>query len=325
MKPDNNTCLEMYKRMFRIRQFELAAKDLFMKGFIKGAIHPYIGEEASGVGICMALKKDDLVAGTHRSHGHNIAKGARTDKMLAEILGKATGYCQGFGGSMHIAAFETGSLGAFGLVGASIPIALGAAIAFQMRGEKRVAVAFTSDGGANTGNFHESLNMASIWKVPLIVVIENNHYAVSTKFEYSSSVRDLSIRAKSYNIPGIAVNGFDPISVYQAASKAIKQARSGGGPTLLVTDCYRIEGHYAGEPQVYRSRDEVNRVIKESDPVTHFRKRLINENICDERKMGELEGEINKEIEAAVQFAKESPEPDHGLSNKYVYVQEDTV
>lgn len=319
MKVDPGLGLEIYRRMLRIRKFELAAKDLFKRGLVKGTVHPYIGEEASGVGICMSLEKDDLIAGTHRSHGHNLAKGARSDRMMAEILGKATGYCQGFGGSMHIAAFETGSLGAFGLVGASIPIALGAGLAFKMRKERRVSVSFSSDGGMNTGNFHESLNMASIWGLPVLFIIENNHWAVSTKSEYSSNISDLSIRAQGYGIPGVRVDGFDPIAVYEAAGEAVARARDGKGPTLLVTECYRVEGHYAGEPEVYRTREEVNRVMEESDPIPHFRARLAKEKAVDEAALARVDGEIDEEIAAAVKFALDSPEPDPKLAYEYIY------
>jgi len=298
----------------------MAAKDLFIKGYVKGTVHPYIGEEASGVGVCMALDKDDVVAGTHRSHGHNIAKGASTDRMLAEILGKGSGYCQGFGGSMHIAAFDTGSLGAFGLVGASIPIAMGAGIAFQMRNEKRVAVSFTSDGGSNTGNFHESLNMASIWNLPVLFVLENNKWAVSTRADRSANITDYSIRANSYGIPGVRVDGFDPVAVYDAAKAAIKRAKDGDGPTLLVTECYRIEGHYAGEPEVYRTKEEVAEVRASSDPIPKFRSRILSEKVASEPELAKLEDEIKVEIEVAVTFALESAEPEPSLAYKYVYM-----
>ena len=206
--------------MVRIREFELASMDLFKRGRVKGAVHPYIGQEASGVGVCMALRKDDLIAGTHRSHGHNIAKGADTKKMMAEILGKETGYCKGRGGSMHIAAFETGSLGALAVVGSGIPLAVGAALAFKMRGEDRVAVPFTGDAGGNTGNWHEGLNMASIWHLPVVFVLENNHYGVSTNIETMVNVKDLSIHAQAYGIPGLRVDGFDVLAVYEAALEA---------------------------------------------------------------------------------------------------------
>ena len=251
LNPDKGTLLEMYRRMVRIREFELASMDLFKRGQVKGAVHPYIGQEASGVGVCMALRRDDLIAGTHRSHGHNIAKGADTGKMMAEILGKVTGYCKGRGGSMHIAAFDTGSLGALAVVGSGIPLAVGAALGFQMRGEDRVAVPFTGEAGSNTGNWHEGLNLAAVWNLPVIFVLENNHYGVSTNIKDAVKIDDLSVRAQAYGIPGERVNGFDVLDVYDAAMRAVERARRGEGPTLLVTEAYRFEGHYAGEPEVY--------------------------------------------------------------------------
>lgn len=310
---------EMYRRMLRIRDFELAAKDLFKRGLVKGTVHPYIGQEASGVGVCMALNTEDLVAGTHRSHGHNIAKGARTDRMMAEILGKTTGYCQGFGGSMHIAAFETGSLGAFGLVGASIPIAMGAALAFSMQGKSHVSISFSGDGGINTGNFHESMNMAAIWNLPVIFVVENNQYAVSTNASYSSKIEDLSIRAQSYGMPGIRVDGFDPLAVYEASLEAINRARSKAGPTLLVTECYRIEGHYAGEPEVYRKKEEVQQIIDKHDPLPRFEDVLLQSKVVTKKEINQIKEDIKAEIEEAVTFALESPEPDNALATHYIY------
>lgn len=223
----------MYRRMVRIREFELTAIDLFKRGQVKGAVHPYIGQEASGVGVCMALRKDDLIAGTHRSHGHNLAKGADPGKMFAEILGKDTGYCRGRGGSMHIAAFETGSLGALAVVGSGIPIAVGAALGFKMQGQPLVSVPFTGDAGVNTGNWHESLNMASIWDLPIVFVLENNQYGVSTNIRYSTNIDDLSVRAQSYGIPGVRIDGFYVLAVYAEAVKAVKRARSGNGPPFL--------------------------------------------------------------------------------------------
>ena len=240
---NQDTLREMYRRMVRIREFELASMDLFKRGQVKGAVHPYVGQEASGVGVCMALRKEDLIAGTHRSHGHNIAKGADTKKMMAEILGKETGYCKGRGGSMHIAAFETGSLGALAVVGSGIPIAVGAARGFKMKGENLVTVPFTGDAGTNTGNWHEGLNMASIWDLPVVFVLENNHYGVSTNIKDTANVEDLSVRAQAYGIPGVRVDGFDVLAVYESAVEAVARARRGDGPTLLVTEAYRFEGH----------------------------------------------------------------------------------
>jgi pyruvate dehydrogenase E1 component alpha subunit len=310
--------LEMIRRMVRIREFELAAMDLAKRGQVKGAIHTYVGQEASGVGVCMALRTDDLVAGTHRSHGHNIAKGADPRRMMAEILGKETGYCKGRGGSMHIAAFETGSLGALAVVGSGIPLAVGAALAFKMRGEDRVAVPFTGDGGSNTGNWHEGLNMAAVWGLPVVFALENNQYGVSTNINDVINVQDLSQRALGYGIPGVRVDGFDVLAVYRAAVEAVKRARRGEGPTLLVTESYRFEGHYAGEPEVYRTRAEVNEYRKK-DPIPRFHDWLIREGHADPAELDAIGAEIKEEIAEAVRFAKQSPEPDPSTAMDYIY------
>lgn len=315
---EKETLLEMYRRMVRIREFELASMDLFKRGRVKGAVHPYIGQEASGVGVCMTLHKDDLIAGTHRSHGHNIAKGADTKKMMAEILGKETGYCKGRGGSMHIAAFETGSLGALAVVGSGIPLAVGAALAFKMRGEDRVAVPFTGDAGSNTGNWHESLNMASIWDLPVVFVLENNRYGVSTNIESMVHLQDLSQRARAYGIPGVRVDGFDVLAVYAAAREAVARARSGAGPTLLVTESYRFEGHYAGEPEVYRERSEVE-AYRKMDPLPRFHNHLLENQLGSLSELETIEQEVRQEIADAVKFAMESPEPDPATAMEYIY------
>lgn len=319
MKLEKELMLEMYRRMVRIREFELTAIDLFKRGQVKGAVHPYIGQEASGVGVCMALRKEDLIAGTHRSHGHNLAKGADPKRMLAEILGKDTGYCRGRGGSMHIAAFDTGSLGALAVVGSGIPIAVGAALGFKMKGQKRVVVPFTGDAGVNTGNWHESLNMASIWDLPVVFVLENNQYGVSTNIRDTVNIDDLSIRAKSYGIPGIRVDGFDVVAVYQEAVKAVERARQGEGPTLLVTEAYRIEGHYAGEPEVYRDKKEVQEYRKK-DPIPRFRKHLVEKTGVNQDELDRIDSEIQQEMKEAVRFAQSSPQPDPGTWMDYIYV-----
>jgi TPP-dependent pyruvate/acetoin dehydrogenase alpha subunit len=310
--------LEMYRRMVRIREFELAAIDVFKRGLIKGTVHPYIGQEASGVGVCMALRVDDLISGTHRSHGHNLAKGARADRMMAEIFGKVTGYCKGRGGSMHIAAFETGSLGALAVVGSGMPIAVGAALGFRLKGLDSVAVPFTGDGGTNTGNFHESLNLASVWKLPVVFVVENNHYAVSTRIDQSTSACEISQRAHSYCIPGVQVDGFDVLAVYQATLEAVARARSGQGPTLLVTECYRLEGHYAGEPEVYRSRDEVREQWK-NDPIPRFYKVLTENGHAAAQELDAITTALKQEMVDAVDFAKSSPLPDPATWPEYIY------
>ncbi|MDA8202792.1 MAG: thiamine pyrophosphate-dependent dehydrogenase E1 component subunit alpha [Chloroflexi bacterium] len=318
MDIDRQTLLEMYRRMVRIRQFELAATNLFKRGQLKGTVHTCIGMEASGVGVCMALRTDDLIAGTHRSHGHNIAKGADVKRMMAELLGKETGYCKGRGGSMHIAAFETGSLGALAVVASGIPLAVGAALAFQMRHEDRVAVPFTGDAGSNTGNWHEGLNMAAAWDLPVVFVLENNRYGVSTRIEDVTKVRDLSLRAAGYGIPGVRVDGFDVLAVYEAAAAAVARARAGDGPTLLVTESYRIDGHYAGEPEVYRDKAEVA-AQRANDPITRFRRHLEHAGIFSPAELDAVDAEVSEQLEEAIAFAKTSPEPDPATALDYIY------
>jgi acetoin:2,6-dichlorophenolindophenol oxidoreductase subunit alpha len=318
MDVDRHLLLEMYRRMVRIREFELAAIDLFKRGQVKGTIHAYIGQEASAVGVCMALRDDDLIAGTHRSHGHNIAKGANTAKMMAEILGKETGYCKGRGGSMHIAAFETGSLGALAVVASGIPLAVGAGLGFKMQGKDCVAVPFTGDAGSNTGNWHECMNLAAIWALPVIFVLENNHYGVSTRIEESVAIEDLSIRARSYGMPGVRVDGFDVLAVHQAATEAVARARRGEGPTLLVTESYRLEGHYSGEPEVYRTRAEVEEWRKK-DPIPRFRACLLDRGLATDMELDAIERAMKQELAASVQFAKESPMPDPATAMDYIY------
>ncbi|MDA8380996.1 MAG: thiamine pyrophosphate-dependent dehydrogenase E1 component subunit alpha [Actinomycetota bacterium] len=313
-----DTLLEMYRRMVRIRRFELAATNLFKRGQLKGTVHTYIGMEASGVGVCMALRTDDLIAGTHRSHGHNIAKGADLNRMMAELLGKETGYCKGRGGSMHIAAFETGSLGALAVVASGIPLAVGAALAFQMRGEDRVAVPFTGDAGSNTGNWHEGLNMAAAWNLPVVFVLENNQYGVSTRIDDVTRIHDLSVRAAGYGIPGVRVDGFDVLAVYEAAAAAVARARAGDGPTLLVTESYRVDGHYAGEPEVYRDKAEVAE-YRAKDPIARFRTRLLDEGLVDPVDLDHVDSEVAGLIEDALAFARQSPEPDAATAMDFIY------
>lgn len=318
MEIDRDTLLEMYRRMVRIRQFELAATNLFKRGQLKGTVHTYIGMEASGVGVCMALRTDDLIAGTHRSHGHNIAKGADLRRMMAELLGKETGYCKGRGGSMHIAAFETGSLGALAVVASGIPLAVGAGLAFQMRGEDRVAVPFTGDAGSNTGNWHESLNMAAAWNLPVVFVLENNHWGVSTRIEDMVCEPDLSKRAAGYGIPGVRVDGFDVLAVHEAATVAVARARAGDGPTLLVTESYRIDGHYAGEPEVYRDKAEVAE-YRAKDPIARFRGLALAERLLSEEDLDAVDAEVAALIEESLAFARAGAEPDPSTAMDYIY------
>ena len=306
---DRQLLLEMYRRMVRIRELEQAATDLFKRGQLKGAATTYVGMEASAVGVCMAMRPDDVIVSNHRGHGHTIAKGAELAPMMAELLGKETGYCRGRGGSMHIAAFETGSLGALPVVGSGLALGVGAGIGFQLRGEDRVAVPFTGDGATNTGNFHEALNMAAIWKLPVVFVVENNRFGVSTRIEEVVSIDDLSIRANAYGMPGVRVDGFDVLAVHEAASEAIERARNGGGPTLLVTESYRFEGHYAGEPQVYRDQAEVAEQ-RVNDPLQRFRcgwRDRVRRARCDRRG-----GEGRDRGRARVRPIERGARPGHG-------------
>ena len=310
--------LEMLKRMVRIREFEETCMDVFKRGMIKGAATLYIGQEASAVGVCLALEKDDLITGTHRSHGHLLAKGAEAKRMMAEVFGKETGCCKGRGGSMHVADFESGCLGATGVVGAGLPIAVGSALGFKMLGQPRVAVSFTGEGGSNTGNFHESMNMASLWKLPVIFVVENNRYAVSTNVSQSCPVEDLSLRAVGYGMPGVRVDGFDVLAVYAATAEAVARARRGEGPTLLVTECYRFDGHYSGEPEVYRSREEVAEYRKK-DPIPRFMNYLIENRIASPSELEVVRADISQELVESVEYAKASPQPDPSTAMEYIY------
>jgi TPP-dependent pyruvate/acetoin dehydrogenase alpha subunit len=318
MTHDRETLLEMYRRMVRIRRFEIAATNLYQRGQLKGTVHTYVGMEASGVGVCMALRATDLIAGTHRSHGHNIAKNADVRLMMAELLGKETGYCRGRGGSMHIAAFETGSLGALAVVASGIPLAVGAGLGFKLRGEDRVAVPFTGDAGANTGNWHEGLNMAAAWSLPVVFVLENNHWGVSTRIEDVVKEPDLSRRAAGYGVPGVRVDGLDVLAVYAAAAEAVARARAGGGPTLLVTESYRIDGHYAGEPEVYRDKAEVAE-WRARDPIARFRHEMVVAGLLGETDLDEVDVEVAALIEESLAFAKASPEPDPSSALDYIY------
>lgn len=321
--------LDMLRRMWEIRIFENTVYDLLGQNVIKGASHLYAGQEAVAVGAIAALRPDDYITSTHRGHGHCHAHGdshaatpeekqEHLNKMMAELCGRATGYCRGRGGSMHIAAFETGSLGALAVVGSGIPIAVGAALAFKMRHEDRVSVSFTGDGGCNTGNFHEGLNLAAIWDLPFVLVLENNQYAISTRIERVTRVKNLAERAAAYGVPGVRVDGFDVLAVYDAARQAVDRARQGKGPTLLVTESYRLEGHYAGEPEVYRAKSEVAEQ-RNNDPIAKFRVRLVQEFQQLPEAVDTIERQVGDEIREAVRFAKESPSPDPSTALDYIY------
>jgi len=303
---DGRRLIKFYEKMYTIRIFEKTALQLYDQGLIRGVIHPYIGEEAIAVGVCEALKPNDYIVSTHRGHGHCIAKGAQTNKMMAELLGRVTGYCKGWGGSMHIADFSSGILGATGVVGAGIPVAVGAALSIKLRKTDQVTACFFGDGAVNQGTFHESLNLASIWKLPVIFICENNQYAISTPIKEVISVPNIADRASAYGMPGYIVNGNEVIEVYEVAQKLVENVRHEKRPVLLEAKTYRLEGHYRGDPENYRPREEVNR-WKEKDPILSLRRKLVNEGLFSEKELKSVEKKVESDIEKAEKFAKKSP------------------
>ncbi len=297
--------VNFFKQMYTIRKFEEKVKELLPLGLIRGATHVYIGEEAIAVGACGALKEDDYIVSTHRGHGHCIAKGGRLKPMMAELLGKETGYCKGKGGSMHIANVDCGMLGASGVVASGIPIATGAAFSSKFLENGKVTISFFGDGASNNGTFHECLNLASIWKLPIIFICENNGYAITVPAKISTSVKDIATRAAGYDMPGVIVDGKDVEQIYMAVSTAAARARDGKGPTLIEAKTYRFEGHWIGDPQVYRQKEEVQCQIN-CDHLPIYEKKLVKENIMSEPDMENIKKEIENELEEAVRFAKES-------------------
>lgn len=299
---------EAYRRMALIRAFETKAAECFTRSELAGNIHLYMGQEASGVGTCLALRETDYITSTHRGHGHCLAKGASPDRAMAELFGKETGYCRGRGGSMHIVDVKLGILGANGIVGAGIPLAAGSALASKVRGDGAVTVAFFGDGASNQGTFHETLNMAAAWKLPVVFLLENNHYGVSTEIHRITNTEYLAPRAAAYGIPGVTVDGTDVEAVYHAAAEAVERARSGGGPTLVETLVYRYQGHYCGDPAAYRPKEYLTEG-KAKDPIDRARARLLELGAAAE-EIDALDREAAERIEHAYEFAKSSPDPD---------------
>lgn len=301
--------LEMLRRMLTIRRFEERASADYLAGKIYGVVHCYIGEEAVAVGTCSALDAGDRIISTHRGHGHCIAKGADLDRMMAELYGRQTGYCKGKGGSMHIADFGIGMLGANGIVAGGIAIVTGAGLAAQMEGKGAVAVSFFGDGASNAGPFHECLNIAATWKLPMLYVCENNLYAAQTPAAATHALGDVAARAAGYGIPGIIVDGNDVFAVHQAASRAVDRARSGGGPTLIECKTYRWRAHTERAGQLDpRDKGEIA-AWKEKDPIARLERQLREQSVLDDRRMEALEGGVIAAIEAAVAFAEASPFP----------------
>lgn len=309
MDKSKDVLLEMYEKMQKIRMFEDNAIKLFNQGLVRGPMHVYTGEEAVAVGACSNLNDADYITSTHRGHGHCIAKGGKVDKMAAELLGRGTGYCKGKGGSMHIADPEIGILGANGIVAGGMGIAAGAGLSAKMRGTDQVAICFFGDGATNEGAFHEALNMAAIWDLPVVFVCENNLYGLTGPAEEMLSVKDVAARATSYDIPGVVVDGNDVLDVYEAVGEAVKRARQGGGPSLIEAKTYRLKGHFVGDPCVYRDDEEVEMWMKK-EPIKRFKKHLIETEGIDEEVIAEIDKNLEAELKAAVKFAKESPDPE---------------
>ncbi len=309
MKVADEILLRMFERMLAIRRFESTASELFAAGEILGSVHLYLGQEAVAVGVCAALDDEDQITSTHRGHGHIIAKGGDMRRMMAELCGKATGYNKGKGGSMHIAAPELGILGADGIVGGGIPIATGAGMSSKLLKTGHVTACFFGDGAANQGTFHESINIASAFKLPVVYVCENNLYGVGTRQCDVRNVDDITERAIGYGIPGMAVDGNDVIAVYEAAHEAVARARAGNGPSLIECRTYRWHTHFEGEPDTYRPPAEVQEWLSR-EPIGRMRGHLIAQGLLTEGGAQAIEARVEAGVAEAVAFARQSPFPD---------------
>jgi acetoin:2,6-dichlorophenolindophenol oxidoreductase subunit alpha len=308
MAVEKEKLLSMYRKMLEIRLFEARVVELFAAGNIPGFVHSYLGEEAVAVGTTANLRDSDYITSTHRGHGHLLAKGGKMNEMMAELYGKKTGYCKGKGGSMHIADVDLGILGANGIVGGGFTIASGAGLAAKLQGKDDVTVCFFGDGASNQTTFHEGLNIASIWDLPVVFVCENNMYGISMSQDRHQRVKDVSDRAVSYGIPGMTVDGNDVLAVYEAVGEAIKRARAGDGPSLIECKTYRHRGHFEGDPTTYRSDKEV-KLWKEKDPIERFTKKLMEMEAVTQDELKAIEKDVSTAVEAAVSFAESSPFP----------------
>lgn len=300
--------IEMLKKMYEIRHFERQAEQFIIRGMIHGTCHLYTGEEATAVGAIYAINRDDYITSTHRGHGHCIAKGASLNIMMAELLGKKTGYCRGKGGSMHIADISSGNLGANGVVGGSIGIATGAALTCRMKKNGKIVICFFGDGAANQGIFHSSINMASIWGLPVIYLCENNVYGMSTPVKEAFNIEKISDRKAAYGIDGLTIDGNNLIEVFNTISHFSVDCRQGKGPVLIESKSYRWSGHSKSDAQVYRTREEV-RKWKEKDPIAGYRKVLFDKKVLSEKEDRDIEEEVKAKIKEAAGFAIESPFP----------------
>lgn len=318
---EKEQALRIFKTMNEIRAFEERAYKLFEENKMRGSVHLCTGEEAIPATVCSNLDDEDYISSTHRGHGHCIAKGARLDMALAELMGKATGYCKGRGGSMHIADLTKGNLGANAIVGGGIPIATGAALAQKMQNKKHVSVAFFGDGASNEGTFHEALNMAAVMKLPVIFVCENNGFGISVPVKQSTSVKDIADRAAAYGIPGVVVDGNDVIAINEAFTKAKERALNGEGPTLIEAKTYRWRGHWTGDPEPYRTREEVNE-WKKKDPIPRFEKYILDNDLATQEELDKIKADVLAEMDKATEFAVNSPEPDPAFVLDDVFYEE---
>ncbi len=309
---------EALRKMHLIRKFEEGAEDSYTRGLIHGTMHLSIGQECSAVGSCMPLAAEDQITSTHRGHGHSVAKGAQVSRMFAEFFGKETGYCKGRGGSMHIADVEQGNLGANGIVAGGIPIAVGAALTAKRLNSGKVVLCFFGDGANNEGAFHESLNMAAVWKLPVIFVCENNQYGMSTSIERSTAVARIAERAAAYSMPGLTVDGNDFNAITEAVDAAVRRARAGEGPSLIESLTYRWRGHSKSDRNRYRSKEEINDWISK-DPIARFTTFLIEQAVITPQEAATIEAEVAQEIAAAIEFAKASPDPQVAQVSRDVY------
>jgi acetoin:2,6-dichlorophenolindophenol oxidoreductase subunit alpha len=312
--------LTAYQRMRQIREFEDALHVAFASGEIPGFVHLYAGEEASAVGVCQQLTDGDSIASTHRGHGHCIAKGCDIEEMMLEIYGKKGGLCGGKGGSMHVADLSKGMMGANGIVGGGPPLICGAALAYKTLGTKGVAVAFVGDGGSNQGTTFESMNLASVWKLPAIFVFENNGYAEATSSKYSVSTVDIATRAVGFGMPGKIVDGHDFFAVYEAFSEALERARAGDGPTLLEFKLNRYYGHFEGDAQTYRGVDEVKNIRETRDCLEAFRRRVTETKLLEEEQLNEIDRQVIQRVKDAIASAKAAPFPTEADLLTDVYV-----
>lgn len=311
---------EAWRKMVLIRRFEEGAEDSYTRGLVHGTMHLSIGQEASAVATCMELGPQDKITSTHRGHGHCIAKGADVGRMFAEFFGKETGYCRGRGGSMHIADIATGNLGANGIVGGGLPIAVGSALTAKRLGRPDVTVCFFGDGANNEGAFHEALNMASVWALPVVFVCENNQYGMSTSTERSTAVKRISDRAAGYAMPGLTVDGNEFSAVAEAAHDAIARARAGHGPTLIENLTYRWRGHSKSDRNRYRTKDEIEAWMAR-DPIARLRAQLAAHGIMSDAEAEEIEAAVEATIADGIAFAKDSPAPSLSEVTRYVYAE----